>query len=122
LILKQTAGCEEVIERPSVAAAMPIYTSETFDFTMVDISRPSDELRELLHVSRKKQKTPVLAFTTGALSRETLQLLVEDHVFAVFPKPFDIEPVASSVSAAIEATREGTLHPKLHGFLEKLHK
>lgn len=122
LILRQNMHADEIVEMATIDSALPLYAAEHFDFTMVDISRPTDELHEFLHISRKRQKTPVIAFTTGELSRETLKLMVDDHVFAVFPKPFEVHAVATSVGAAIEAARVGKLHPKFYGFLEKLHK
>ncbi len=121
MILRQHAGCDDVLETESVSDALPIYSSEHFDFTMVDISRPTDELREMLRISRKKQRTPVIAFTTGKVSRETLQILVSDHVFAVFPKPFELGPVVESVKDALAAAKAGMLHPKFYGFLQKHH-
>jgi DNA-binding NtrC family response regulator len=118
-ILRQHASIGETVELPSVEEALPLYSSEDFDFAMVDISRPSDSLTEFLHVSRKEQKSPVIAFTTGRITRETLQVLVSDHVFAVFPKPFELEEVIASVRAALEAARTGTLYPTFFGFLRK---
>jgi DNA-binding NtrC family response regulator len=122
LILRQNVHADEIVEKFTVDDAMPVFTAEHFDFTMVDISRPTEKLNEFLYISKKRQKTPVIAFTTGELTRETLKLLVDDHVFAVFPKPFEVAAVASSVNAAVEAARKGTLHPTFHGFLEKLHR
>ncbi len=118
-ILRQHASIDETVEVASVEEALPLYSSEHFDFAMVDISRPSKSLNELLHVSRKEQKSPVIAFTTGQVSRETLQLLVSDHVFAVFPKPFELDEVIASVRGALEAARTGTLYPTFFGFLRK---
>ncbi|HEX8618861.1 MAG TPA: hypothetical protein VF911_14855 [Thermoanaerobaculia bacterium] len=86
---------------------------------MVDISRPGDELREFIHVSRRRQKTPVIAFTSGVVSRDTLELLASDHVFAVFPKPFELSEVAKSVRQAVELAAAGMLYPKLFGFLQR---
>jgi DNA-binding response OmpR family regulator len=120
-ILRQHAAADAIVERSVVADALGIFSSEHFDFAMVDISRPSDELREFLDVSRSRQKSPVIAFTTGVVDRDTMKLLVTDHVFAVFPKPFELEEVAASVRAAIAAAAAGTLHPKFFGFLKKRH-
>lgn len=121
MILRQHAGADEVVERISLSEAIPVFKSEDFDFAMIDISRPDDQLGEFLHISRKDQRVPVIAFTSSEVSRETLQLLVTDHVFAVFPKPFELETVTASVRAALEAERTGTLYPSFHGFLHKLH-
>ncbi|HEX9983230.1 MAG TPA: hypothetical protein VGF69_08200 [Thermoanaerobaculia bacterium] len=119
LIIRQVVGTDEIVEVRSIAEALPIYASRHFNFAMVDISRPTDELRELLEISRKKQRSPVIAFTTAAVTRETLQLLVSDHVFAVFPKPFDLEAVIESVGSALSAEKAGTLHPRFFGFLQR---
>ena len=121
MILRQHAGVDEVVERTSVAEALPAYADEHFDFTLIDISRHAEDLTEFLHLSKKRQKTPVIAFTTSRLTRETLQLVVSDHVFAVFPKPFELEAVVDSVRSALQAEKKGALHPKLHGMLQKLH-
>jgi DNA-binding NtrC family response regulator len=118
-ILRQHASIDETVELTSVEEALPLYSSEHFDFALVDISRPGDSLSELLHVSRKEQKSPVIAFTTGRISRETLQVLVSDHVFAVFPKPFDLDEVIASVRSALDAERTGMLYPAFFGFLRK---
>jgi DNA-binding NtrC family response regulator len=118
MILTQYAGTNEIVERQQIADAIPVFSTEEFGFAMVDISRPTDELREFLRISRKKQKSPVIAFTTGKITRETLNLLVTDHVFAVFPKPFEVEQVVTAVRAAIEAASTGTLYPKFFGFLD----
>lgn len=118
MILMQHAGAKEVVERQQVSDALPVFSTEEFGFAMVDISRPTGELREFLHISRKKQKSPVIAFTTGKITRETLNLLVSDHVFAVFPKPFEMNEVVTAVRAAVEAASTGTLYPKFFGFLD----
>ena len=118
MILMQHAGAKEVVERQQVADALPVFSTEEFGFAMVDISRPTGELPEFLHISRKKQKSPVIAFTTGKITRETLNLLVNDHVFAVFPKPFEMNEVVTAVRAALEAASTGTLYPKFFGFLD----
>ena len=121
MILRQHAGAVEIVERLTLADALPLFSSEDFGFAMIDISSPSDELREFLHLSRTRQRTPVIAFTTRQVSRETLQLLVSDHVFAVFPKPFELQEVVTSVRAAVDAARAGKLYPRLFGFLQKEH-
>ena len=118
MILMQHAGAKEVVERQQISDALPVFATEEFGFAMVDISRPTGELREFLHISRKKQKSPVIAFTTGKITRETLNLLVSDHVFAVFPKPFEMNEVVTAVRAAVEAASTGTLYPKFFGFLD----
>ena len=85
----------------------------------VDISAAGEELREFLHVSRSKQKSPVVAFTTGEVSRETMQLLVADHVLAVFPKPFEFAEIVTTIRAAVAAAEDGTLYPSVFGFLRR---
>lgn len=119
MILRQHAGAEETVERKTLDEALPLYASEPFDFAMIDISRPSNSLEDFLHISKKEQKSPVIAFTAGHISRATLETLVKDHVFAVFPKPFELEEVVQEVRAAVEAARTGNLHPKLFGFLQR---
>jgi DNA-binding NtrC family response regulator len=118
-ILRQHALIDETVEFTSVEEALPLYSSEHFDFAPVDISRPNNALREFLHVSRKEQKSPVIAFTTRRISRETLQVLVSNHVFAAFPKPFELDELIASIRAALEAARTGTLYPTFFGFLRK---
>ena len=121
LILRQHADISEIVERLTIEEALPLYAEEHFDFAMIEVSHPSETLHDFLHLSRKRQRSPVIAFTTAELSRQTLELLVEDHVFAVFPKPFELEEVAKSVRAAVEAANNGKLHPKFYGFLDRLH-
>jgi len=121
MILRMHTDADDIVEKDSAAEALEVFSDEDFDFAMLDISRPADELREFLHVSRKKQRTPVIAFTTGKISRVTLQMLVDDHVFAVFPKPFELDELVESVRAGVAAAKAGKLHPKFYGFLQKLH-
>lgn len=119
MILRQHAGADDIVERTCLRDALPVYASDHFDFAMVDISRQDGALEEFLRISRRKQKSPVIAFTTGPVSRDVLQMLAGDHVFAIFPKPFELDQIVASVKSAIDASATGTLYPKLFGFLQK---
>ena len=118
-ILSKYAEVDEITEKDSLANALDIYSREHFHFALIDISRPSDVLGEFLHLSRR-QRAPVIAFTTKEVSRDTLQLLLDDHVFAMFPKPFELDELVESVLAAQAAAKAGALYPRFYGFLDRL--
>ena len=118
-ILRKYAEIDEVIEKSTLADALEIYAHEHFHFALIEIPRALDDLREFLHHSRR-QRAPVISFTTREVSRDVLQLLLSDHVFAIFPKPFELDELVESVQAARAAAAAGALYPRFYGFLERL--
>ena len=125
-IIKRALGKEvEIVETASYEEATEHVKKSIFHLMFVDVSRPSEGLTKLLNASRNRQRIPVLAFTTGRVERETMKLLVSDHVYAVFPKPFDPQDVIDGIVEAFEEhdrSADRIITPLLHGIVKQLHK
>src|SRR5689334_9994733 len=88
----------------TIAAGIAAMEQQKCAAVVVDISRSADRLPELTHETRK-QSSAVIVLTTGRLDRATLELFVSDHVYAVFPKPFDPEVFLQTMREGLEAVK-----------------
>jgi DNA-binding NtrC family response regulator len=85
---------------------------------IVDISVSAEGLVDLT-AQTYKHNCAVLVLTTGRVDRKALELFVHDHVYAVFPKPFDIDELGITLTDAIEFAQSGSrMSALLHGFLK----
>jgi DNA-binding NtrC family response regulator len=102
----------------TIDEAIAAMEQEKYAALVVDISRSAERLSQLTHET-KKQKSAVIVLTTGRLDRETLELFVSDHVFAVFPKPFDPDTLVETLREGLEAVKHmSVMKSLLHGFLK----
>jgi DNA-binding NtrC family response regulator len=112
----------DVARLATIDEAIPFLDGNSVAAVLVDISVSSHRFDEMAARTRR-QGAAVLVFTTGRVDREMLELFVTDHVWAVFPKPFDIDEVASSLQKGIAHASSGSpVSSRLHGFLERLTK
>jgi CheY-like chemotaxis protein len=117
----------EIIESASAESMVEQFRTEPFHLLLVDAS-PSqnrEAVRELVRASKVRQRCPSIAFSTGRIDRETLKSLADDHCFAIFPKPFEPQDVASAIEESIRAhakSVDAVLSPVLHGVLAFLHR
>lgn len=117
----------EIIESRSAASVVETFRTEPFHLLLVDVSpmQSTEAVRELVRASKVRQRCPSIAFSTGRIDRETLKALADDHCFAIFPKPFEPEDVASAIEESIRAhaqSVDAVISPVLHGILELLHR
>lgn len=116
----------EIVSERKASAAVTHFSGSPFHLAMIDVSpaQSAEAVRELIHTSRVRQRCPTIAFTTGRIDRDTLKMLADDHCFAVFPKPFEPEDVATAIREAFEAQAASTdsvISPVLHGIIRLLH-
>ena len=117
LLLRREFGFDVVTTR-TITEGVSAMREGLFKAVIADISISADGIAELTAETRK-QKSGVVVLTTGRIDRGTLELFVSDDVYAVFPKPFDIDEVMSSLRDAIEFAQAGsTIAARLHGFLK----
>lgn len=116
----------EIVAERDAKAAVERFKTEPFHLLLIDVSpfQDGEAIRELIHTSRVRQRSPSIAFSTGRIDRETLKMLANDHCFAVFPKPFDPQEVERTIREAFEAhsrSVDAAVSPILHGILDLLH-
>lgn len=114
----------ELVEVASPAEAIEPFGSDPFHLLLIDVTKQSDALKQVINLSRSRQRCPTIAFTTGRVDRATLELLAKDHVFSIFPKPFDPSDVANAIAESFEAQAksvDAVISPILHGILKHLH-
>ncbi len=116
VLLRRTFGFD-VVQTRTIPEGMAAMREGSFKGLVVDISQSSEGLRELTMETRR-QKCGVIVLTTGRVDREALELFVHDDVYAVFPKPFDIDDIVRAFRDAIEFAQTGSkMAALLHGFL-----
>ena len=109
----------------TIVAGVEEMKRETFAIVIVDISTTAAGI-ELLTAETRKQKSTVLILTTGRIDRHALELFVSDHVYAVFPKPFDPRQLLDTLrQGLVEMKQPGneaivaSLHRDVQTFLDK---
>lgn len=101
----------------SIPEAISALHEARFAALVVDISHSADALDELTELT-KTQEAAVIVLTTGRIDRNALELFVSDHVYAVLPKPFELDDLATMMREAIAFAKHGApMSSKLHGFL-----
>ncbi|MEO8216513.1 MAG: hypothetical protein ABI718_05475 [Acidobacteriota bacterium] len=93
-------------------------SDDSFETVIADISLSSDGMAELTAETRRL-KAGVVVLTTRPLSRTLLELFVGDDVFAVLPKPFELEELVTTLREAAEFAKTGSkMAARLFGFLK----
>jgi len=111
----------DVLTRKTLTEGASAMREGSFKGVIADISLSAEGLADLTAETRK-QRSGMIVLTTGRIERATLELFVSDDVYAVFPKPFDIEEVMRSLREAIEFAQSGSkIAAILHGFLKNRH-
>jgi DNA-binding NtrC family response regulator len=104
LLLTLVANLElegfDVVGAEDACSALTLLQQQTFDLVLTDIRMPGMSGLELFRAIRRTHPTlPVIMMT--AFAAETLiEQAVQEGVFAVLPKPFDIEHVVFALSRA----------------------
>jgi DNA-binding NtrC family response regulator len=91
----------DVVGAPDASSALRLVGEEHFDLVLTDIRMPGMSGLELFRAIRSmRPDMPVILMT--AFAAETLiDQAVQEGVFAVLPKPFDIEHVIFALSRAL---------------------
>lgn len=115
----------DVTDVDTIVAGVEQLKAKTFAIVIVDISTSAAGI-ELLTQETRKQSSTVLVLTTGRIDRAALELFVSDHVFAVFPKPFDPGEVVTALrQGLVEMKQPGadvivaSLHRDVQTFIDK---
>jgi DNA-binding NtrC family response regulator len=91
----------DVVGAPDASAALQLLHEQSFDLVLTDIRMPGMSGLELFRAIRSvRPDMPVIMMT--AFAAETLiDQAIQEGVFAVLPKPFDIEHVVFALSRAL---------------------